>query len=137
MVSSKHSSYNQNLESEIPNEISRANDPPPPFDQASSSPVQVVSATPEVMPMKIHIVLSTTDVEIARMGVQETNIAVVDKNEPRVTEIGLLGGKGQDALPNPLERFASLATSRNLMGLSFDLERKRPSLEARGTAMRL
>ena len=98
-VSSKNStSSDQNLESEIPNQISTANDPPPPFDQASSeSPVQVVSATPEVMPMKTHVVLSTINVEIAGMGVQETNTS-----------------KGQDALPNPLEHFASLATSPDI-----------------------
>lgn len=106
------SSYNQNLESGILNETSKANDLLPPFDQASA-PVRVVSATPEVMPMETNVVLSTNNVEIAGVGVQEA--AVGDKNESRMTEIGLLGGRGQQDAPlNPLELFASVATSPNV-----------------------
>jgi hypothetical protein len=106
------SSYNQNLESGIWNDPSKTNDLPPQFDQASTL-VQVVSATPDVMPMETNIILSTNNVEIAGEVIQEVDI---DKNKSRVVEIGLVGGREQeqDAPLNPLELFASMATSPNV-----------------------
>jgi hypothetical protein len=92
------SSYNQNLESGIPNDPSKTNNLPPQFDQASTL-VQVVSATPDVMPMETNVILSTNNVEIAGEGVQEVDIG---------------RGQEQDAPLNPLELFASVATSPNV-----------------------
>ncbi|KIM41941.1 hypothetical protein M413DRAFT_141207 [Hebeloma cylindrosporum] len=97
------------IESQVP---SYSQNPSPSFDQASAQG-QVVSPTPSSMSMETNAVLFTNAVEIAEVSVE----AVAFKNGSRTTEVGLLGGGGQaqGALPpNPLELFASVATSPNV-----------------------